>query len=251
MSISDYLKEQYGIWRSRVIYYGKPFNGRRLRSFYRQFVGAGDLCFDIGAHVGNRTEAFLKLGARVIAIEPQPQCIRFLEKQFEQNDHCTIVPKAAGAVIEEKTFFINQKNPTISTLASLDWRRSMDKAARQKEHWDKEVEVSVTTLDALIAEYGLPQFIKIDVEGLEYQVLKGLSQPISCLSFEYITLDLDAALKCIDYLSALGPYQFNWSEREELKLKSSKWLSGGEMITILRKKTGRVNSGDVYAKVGV
>ena len=69
------------------MYYGKPFNRRRLKGFYSGFIGKGDLVFDIGAHLGNRSEAWLALGARVIAAEPQPICVQYLQKRFLSNEH--------------------------------------------------------------------------------------------------------------------------------------------------------------------
>ena len=79
------VREQLGILRSRIMYYAKPRNRQRLMRFYAPFVPAGSLCFDIGAHLGNRSDAWLRLGAKVVAIEPQPACIRFLKKHFLKN----------------------------------------------------------------------------------------------------------------------------------------------------------------------
>ena len=53
-----------------------------MRRFYRPFVPAGGLAFDIGAHTGNRLHAFLALGARVVAVEPQPELVARLERRF-------------------------------------------------------------------------------------------------------------------------------------------------------------------------
>lgn len=61
----------FGMARSLAMYYGIPFRAARLRRFYGQFVRPGDLCFDVGAHAGNRVRAWRALGARVLAIEPQ------------------------------------------------------------------------------------------------------------------------------------------------------------------------------------
>src|SRR5262245_12044409 len=55
---------------------------RKMRHFYSQFIAPGNLCYDVGANVGDRTDIFRKLGARVIAIEPQTACLEVLRQRF-------------------------------------------------------------------------------------------------------------------------------------------------------------------------
>ena len=69
---------------------------RRMMSFYRQFIREGDLCFDVGANIGNRTEVFLKLGASVVAIEPQADCMKGLQRKFGRNANVTLLQKGLG-----------------------------------------------------------------------------------------------------------------------------------------------------------
>ena len=73
------LRERLGMLRSIAAYYWKPFNKRKLMRFYSQFVKPDTLCFDLGAHVGNRTNAWAALGATIIAIEPQPICMNYMK----------------------------------------------------------------------------------------------------------------------------------------------------------------------------
>ncbi|HUM72369.1 MAG TPA: FkbM family methyltransferase, partial [Chloroflexota bacterium] len=113
--------------------------------------------------------------------------------------------------------------------------------------WDTAVNVPVTTLDALMAQYGRPAFCKIDVEGYELEVLRGLSQPIPGLSFEYIPAAMEIATACVARLAELGPYEFNYAPGESHRLQSAHWLSAAEMLSILAQiKEG---SGDVYGRV--
>lgn len=239
------IKKQLGVIRSYLIYYLKPFNGIRLRRFYSQFINKGDLCFDLGAHLGNRTNAWLKLGAKVVAVEPQPVCINFLEKKFNRNAAFALVSKAVGEKLGTAKFRISSLYPTISTL-STEWEFSKDKRAETLTYWDDEVQVEITTLDILINEYGLPKFCKIDVEDLELEVLKGLSHTIPSLSFEFFPIKTDKAILCIKELQRLGNYQFNVSFKEYLKLKYKDWLSSDEIIKFLDNYDDDI-SGDVYA----
>jgi len=243
------LKRRFGRLRSEVIYVWNPFTRRRLLRFYRQFIHPGALSFDIGAHLGSRSRAFLDLGARVIALEPQPQCVAYLQKQWGGERRFALIPKAVGAQPGVATLHINCMNPTISTLAPDSWRRAMAAAAVQRERWDYRVEVEVTTLDRLIEEYGLPHFCKIDVEGFEEQALAGLSRPLPVLSFEFISFEKARALACIRSLMRLGAYRFNWSLRERLRLESPSWVDAPRAEQMLRALGSEIVSGDIYARL--
>jgi len=242
------LKSRLGLLRSELIYYGKPFNRRRLLQFYRQFAPAGALCFDIGAHVGNRTRAFLDIGARVIAVEPQPHCADYLQKRFGRHPGFTLIPKAIGAQTGAATLHINRMNPTISTLAPASWRKAMAGTAPGGERWDHHVEVDVITLDHLIDQYGVPHFCKIDVEGWEGQALSGLSHAIPALSFEFISFEKAKAWECTQRLRSLGAYRFNWSFREQLRLAAPDWGGSQHVEQMLHALGSRIVSGDIYAR---
>ena len=69
----------------------------RFRGLYHQFAGEGDLCFDVGANLGNRVRCFRAIGCRVIAIEPQSFCLRALQSEFGGDDKVRILPVALGA----------------------------------------------------------------------------------------------------------------------------------------------------------
>src|SRR5215469_2575767 len=66
-------------------------------AFYRQFVEAGDLAFDVGAHVGDRTALLVRAGARVVAVEPHPLLQEKLERLFGGDARVTLVAQALGA----------------------------------------------------------------------------------------------------------------------------------------------------------
>jgi FkbM family methyltransferase len=243
------LKTRLGLLRSELIYLWKPFNRYRLRRFYREFVQPAALCFDIGAHLGSRSQALLDLGGRIVAVEPQPHCAAYLDRRLGGRPGFTLCAMAAGAAPGRATLHLNRLNPAISTLAPAAWRRAMASAARGRERWDRTLAIEVTTLDRLIAEFGLPGFCKIDVEGFEEEVLRGLSRPIPLLSFEFISFEPQRASACLRRLQALGPYRFNLSLRERQRLEQPDWIDARRLETILKAYTGEILSGDVYARL--
>ena len=113
--------------------------------------------------------------------------------------------------------------------------------------WREEVEVEVTTLDALIAAHGVPAFCKIDVEGYEHAVLEGLSRPLPGLSLEYLPAALDPALVAIARLNRLATYRFNRSVGESMTLGHSTLAGRGPLGAELKRLPRNDKAGRVYA----
>lgn len=239
-----------GLVRSLIIYW-RPGRQRGLRRLYRPFVGEGDLAFDVGAHLGDRTAAFRKLGARVVALEPQPAVRRWLVLLVGRSRDVSVRAEAVGRAVGTARLALSHRTPTMSSLAE-DWPNAL--AERNPVfggvRWDDSITVPVTTLDALIEQYGLPRFCKIDVEGYEAEVLAGLSHRIPALSVEFVVGALDVAEACVRRLEALGAYEFNVVEGEERNFVSKRWLTADEMVAWLRDGAGSRSSGDVYARLG-
>ena len=243
------LQRGYGLARSAVIYHGNPVKRRRARAFYRAFVRPGDLCFDIGAHLGDRTGHFLALGARVVAVEPQPGPLAVLHRLYGGNPRVTLIAKAVGATLGEAELAVDPANPTIASL-SREWRAQVARdPSFARTRWCERHLVAVTTLETLIADHGVPQFCKIDVEGFEAAVLQGLSRPLPSLSFEYIAAAREPALVALDRLAALGRYRFNRSPGESMRFPVVRWRSYGEMADEIRALAPAAGSGDIYAQL--
>ncbi len=239
-----------GLRRSLDVYYRDTARTARMDALNRQFVPEGGLAFDIGAHVGDRAASFLRMGARVVALEPQPRVFRALRLLLPRTSSVTLLPCAAGRAEGEVTLHLNSQNPTVATAAPSFIAAAHGAEGWQNEVWDQSAIVPVTTLDALIADYGFPDVVKIDVEGYEADVLFGLSQAIPALSFEFTTIQRSSAASCIDRLQALGDYRYNLSLGEEHTLRFETWLGAEEVWAALAALPDDANSGDVYARLG-
>jgi FkbM family methyltransferase len=214
---------------------------------YGGFVRRGDLVFDIGAHVGDRVASFRRLGARVVAVEPQPAMVRMLRLFYGRRTEIAIEAAAVGRQIGRTSMMINAENPTVSTASPAFVSAARDAPGWENQHWTKSVSVPVTTLDALIGKHGLPAFIKIDVEGFEAEALHGLSRAVTALSFEFTTIQRDVALACIERCIALGYVRFNAALGESQTFVQVDWFSGEEIACWLRGLPHAANSGDIYA----
>lgn len=234
------------IRRSLDFYYGNTSHDAAMDAFYAQFVRPGDLVFDIGAHVGDRIGSFRRLGARVMAVEPQPLCIRAIREIYAGDEDVVPIEAVCGAHEETVKFYVNSANPTVST-ASTEFVKAADGARGwQDQVWDAEIDVPAVTLDALIKTYGTPAFAKIDVEGFEDSVLAGLSHALPALSFEFTTIERAVAQRCLDRVAALGFGLFNVSMGESMNLEFDEWVSQKTMAAHVLALPHEANAGDIY-----
>jgi FkbM family methyltransferase len=227
----------------------REIDDRRYRKqrleFYSQFMEKGDVVFDIGANIGNRTDIFLSLGCFVVAVEPQKECIEYLRKKFRSEKNVVFIDKAIDEKVQTKQLYICGSDA--SSSLSSEWISTLKKGKFRNLEWQQSVTVSTTTLDELIKEYGVPAFCKIDVEGYELNTLKGLSQPIPSISFEFTVELPEQAEKCIQHLSLLGKPIFNYSFGESLEMEFERWVTAPEMIMVLNKLPD-LSQGDIYVR---
>lgn len=222
----------------------------KMFKFYSMFINRGNCCFDIGANVGNRSRIFLELGAKVVAVEPQESCVAELHKI--KNRRLRIVQKVLGTS-EGTTELLVSDAAVLSTL-SLDWMDAVRRSGRFSNRvWERKQTVAMTTLDSLIREFGMPSFIKIDVEGFELEVLRGLSCPVPALSFEFTPEVVNTAIDCVRYLTSLDKEAlFNYSLNESMELTLPNWVPSQDIILALKSHENNIKVfGDVYTKLHV
>ena len=221
----------------------------RFGEFYRQFITDGCLCFDIGANLGVRTHAFRSLGCKVVAVEPQQSCLIALKRAFGDDAQVTLVNAALGRQAGTATLHVSPDH-VLSSLSKVFVEETSRSGRFSASRWNRSETVAVRTLDSLIDDHGLPDFIKIDVEGFESEVLAGLSVPVPALCFEWTPELPENALGCVDRLDSLGDYEFNLSWGESLRFSRSQWRTAESMRSVIREFEGEsLMFGDIYAKI--
>lgn len=214
-----------------------------MKKFYSAFISKGNLCFDIGANHGNRTELFWELGAKVIAVEPQNKCIIDLEKKFSGKD-VEIINAAVSSRNGEADLFICNFDE-VSTLSG-DFIKYYSRYDYLE--WNGKQRTKLVTLDSLMEKYGTPDFCKIDVEGHELEVFQGLSKPLRTLSFEYTPPFRDNIIECVNILSSLGNPIFNYSVYETMRLETDSWQNTAAITEEINKFPETILHGDIYAR---
>lgn len=207
-----------------------------------------ELCFDIGANIGNKTEKFLSYGASVISIEPQTYCYSILEKKFLNNEKVKIVNSALGSNEGTNSMFISEEH-TLSTMSN-DFMTETKKNRFKSTIWNETEIVNVSTLDKIIDVYGVPKYCKIDVEGYEVEILKGLSNKIQYISIEFVPELKYKTFQCIELINKLGEYKYNYVDSESEVFTFEKWVDSETIINYLKNNNDYIFSfGDLYAKL--
>lgn len=241
------IKSRIGLLKSSFMYRWSFIHHRRLKKFYEELLADCNLCFDVGAHLGDRSNCFLNLDKKVVGIEPQPMFAAQLRKRFKNNANFILEEVGLGEKKGKGQLQISSLHPTVSTVASLKWQNSLNARANNKIKWDKKVDIDILTLDLLVEKYGRPDFCKIDVEGFELEVLKGLTSPLRLISIEFFSFTMDRTLACLEAIETLGNFRYNLSLKDSLKMEFDAPIAKPDLIKYLESLSHKTITGDIYA----
>jgi FkbM family methyltransferase len=214
---------------------------RREEAFYQSLFGASRprLVFDVGANGGAKAWVFASMADKVICIEPDPDAVAYLRQRYRNNPRIIIVPKGVGAREGSAPFFVFNKGDCYNTFSDK-WVKLLSDRSESLDRPIKTVtsslNVEITTLDRLIMEHGIPDYIKLDVEGYELDAILGLTTKISLLSFECNLPEFrNDAIAIIHHLSAGVPHiSFNLTTIEPpFQLQLQDWVDGNEIVELL------------------
>jgi FkbM family methyltransferase len=216
----------------------------RLKNFKDLFDSLQvSLIFDVGANIGDTSSIYVAAGCKVIAVEPDPKNLQRLASRFRFNNDVIVVPYGVGASLSVLRLHCYDSTAAHDTFSEKRKRQLEDlrsPALGVPITPSEEREISLITLDMLILQYGIPDYIKVDVEGFELEVLRGLSHPVRAISFECILPTfLEESIECLNRLGELSSlYRYNfWSAKHDYSLQSPCWLSQGQMLRLLRSES--------------
>jgi len=175
-----------------------------------------NLIFDIGFNVGEFTQTcFNKYkDCNVIAVEANPNLCNSVSQHFFTNYNFSLLNNLVSNIEGEEINFYISHNATGVSTASTEFMENSRFTKGSKHlgensiNWAAPIKVQSITIDSMIERYGMPDLIKIDVEGYELNVLSGLTQKANDICFEWHEEEKDNLYKILEHLQSLGYEQF-------------------------------------------
>lgn len=224
MIIKSYLKHTR-IWKfiSKSNIYSRirhPENYRKQQEepdFYKKILkihpSKNNLIFDVGANIGSKSIIFSKLARKVVSFEPSERLFGLLQKKFE-NTNVIIYNYALGNKVSTSDLYIVENNEAYNSLNKKHIEITATSRNIATLDTVKRQEVKVEIIEHFINEFGIPKYIKIDVEGYEYEVVRGLETTVPIISFEANLPEFrEESIKIIKYLDVLSinRYKYNFT----------------------------------------
>jgi FkbM family methyltransferase len=175
----------------------------------------------------------------VVAFEPNPRVLPELRARCGSNPNWTLVTAALGSGASIATLYARAAHANSGLSQGGEILATYD--------------IPVVTLDAAIRRFGPPAFCKIDVEGWEPEVLKGLSEPIPLLSFEFSLSERGAqrTLACLERLAAFGPSLANLTPAETPRFHFPEWMPLADLLAWFPGDLKQTLPGDSYGDIYV
>lgn len=215
---------------------------KRNIDFYNSFLAIEDLSekplvFDVGANKGNKAYAFARMGYNVICLEPEKKSLETLNYRFKNNQQVKIVPKGVSDSNKIIKLHIHDYRSGYNTFSDK-WVNHLHDNGKERVGKNIDIlesyDVETTTLDQLIEEFGMPLFVKIDVEGHELEVVSGLSKKVPYISFEANLPEfLKESQKIIEHFCSINNNATFKSAKYE-QLEHNDWLNKEGILNYLK-----------------
>jgi FkbM family methyltransferase len=219
-------------------------------AFYESFIGKSNkLIFDVGANVGSKSRVFSLLSERVVLFEPDLENLKILNARLKNISRCVIIDCALSSNQSVATYYSIGNDSAYNSLSEKHINTIVKtRNILTDERQFSQYEVNTSTLDFFIDKYGVPDYIKIDVEGYEKEVIGGLNVLVPMIGVEANLPEfLPETIAIINYLEQLsnGAYLFNYAINNSFKLKEfvNATIFKNELLTL------SVKSIEVYCQL--
>lgn len=202
--------------------------------------------FDIGSNVGNWSIANICPLSKIVAVEADPDTFMKLKSKTSKFENIVCLNFAVCNSKNEFVEFFKCQTDTLSTL-NKEWLTSTD--SRFYNYKYTPIICKTISLDKLIEMYGVPELIKIDVEGGEFECITSLTQTVNNICFEWASETNDVTIKCLDYLVTLGYTQFSIQFEDNYTYRPLVYNEVDAIKDILKKTTPKKEWGMIWAKV--
>jgi len=181
---------------------------KRLAAFYLRILrGPRNLAFDIGANRGEYAKVLASLFKKVVCFEPQPALAEEIRKKTRAFPNLLVVNRAISDRAGTAVLHLSGHHE----MSSMEpgWIGAMQASGRFGDNrWEQSCTVETMTLDEAILEHGIPDYLKVDVEGHEEKVFATLRHPIRQISFECTPEARETALAVMQKIAGTGKYRF-------------------------------------------
>jgi FkbM family methyltransferase len=175
-----------------------------------------NLIFDIGFNVGEFTQTcFNKYpNCNVIAVEANPNLVNGVSPHFFTNYNFTLHNNLVSNIEgEEIDFYVSPYATGVSTastefMQNSRFTKGSKNVPKNSIKWNEPIKIQSITIDSMLERYGIPDLIKIDVEGYEYNVLSGLTQKVNDICFEWHEEESEQLYRILEHLKNIGYTEF-------------------------------------------
>jgi FkbM family methyltransferase len=199
-----------------------------------------NLIFDIGFNVGEFTQTcFSKYpNCNVVAVEAKPTLVNnaspHLFTNYKFTLHNKLVSNTDG---DEMDFYVSPYATGVSTastefMENSRFTKGSKNLPENSIKWNEPIKIKSITVDSMIERYGMPDLIKIDVEGYEYNVLLSLTKNHCPLSFEWSEEKVREMVDTVEYLFSLGYTKFavQLEDRYDAIIEDDQWMAKEKIL---------------------